>query len=151
MVEYLKNSVWLKIAAFSVIASVISIILSAITQTSVAAMLSAFFIVCSVISIGITVYLLLKQVYNFNRLISSFVFFVILSVMLKLCNVILGNDYLDIAWRYSLVIGGIAILIQIFLIIFGKEKINIFVKDDAKDNTEDSAEDTDISTDTVDD
>ena len=122
MIEYLKKSIWIKMSVFLVIASVILSILSSLTKIGITTTLSTFFIVGSSISISVTVYLLLNKLHNFNRLFSVIIFFIILSLLLKLCNVILGNNYLDAAWRYSLVIGGIAVILNIFFVIFGKRR-----------------------------
>ena len=120
MLEYLKNNIWLKIFAFSTICTIILYVFAALTNLAEVSFIAYIATIFSIFSLAITVYLCLKRTFNFSRLISIFVFFIMLSGILFLSNILFESEYIDMAWRYSLAIGGIIILIQIFLLFFGK-------------------------------
>lgn len=134
MLEYLKNNIWLKIFAFSTICTIILYVLSALTNLSEVSFIAFIATIFSIFSLIITVYLCLKRIFNFGKLVSIFVFSIMSSGILFWGNTFFKNKYIDLAWRYLLVIGGIIILIRIFLLFFGKGKSKIPANDVPQNN-----------------
>lgn len=124
MLEYLKNSVWLRIWAFSLICVIISSAFAGLTGLQVVYIIAFAFFIFNIFSLAITVYFTLKRSVNMGAMISAMIFFLLLSGALYVSNIILESEYVDMAWRYSLAISGVIILIQVFLLFFGKGKNN---------------------------
>lgn len=113
---------WLGFAGFTCLCMIISFIVYKITSISLAFATYIILAVCSIVLISIAIYMKLKAVFNFARLVSIIVFFMLLTADLFITNKIISSDILDMAWRYSLIIGVFVIFIQMFLIFFGKNK-----------------------------
>lgn len=125
MIEFLQKSKSLKTSVFFLICALISYMMSSITALELPTMLLTIFMICSIFSLALTVYLISKQVLNLNGLISTFSFFVIFSGALFVTNMLFMDEYLDLAWRYSLVFGGIVMLVKVFKLFFiDKSEIN---------------------------
>lgn len=121
MLEYLKNSIWSRIFAFSLICSIISVVIATLTEIGEVYIATSFFLLLGILALIVTVYLCLKRILKFGALISICIFFVIVAGVIYCCNIYIEDYYLDMCWRYSLVVGGISMLIQIFLLFFGKK------------------------------
>lgn len=125
MLEFLQKSKSLKISVFFLICAIISYLMSSITELDLPAILLTIFMICSIFALAFTVYLVLRRVLDLNGLISTFAFFVIFSGALFIMNMLFNDEYLDMAWRYSLVIGGVVMLIKVFKLFFiDKSSVN---------------------------
>ena len=66
-----------------------------------------------------------------NGLISMFAFFATFSGAVYVTNMLFADEYLDLTWRYSLVVGGIVLLVKVFKLFFiDKSEIGIFEPSD---------------------
>mgnify|MGYP004469444849 CR=1 FL=1 len=131
MIEFLQRSKSLKISVFFLICALISYMMSSITALELPAFLLTVFMVCSIFALAFTVYFVFRKVFALNGLISMFAFFATFSGAVYVTNMLFADEYLDLTWRYSLVVGGIVLLVKVFKLFFiDKSEIGIFEPSD---------------------